>query len=66
MYLCSLDSNLSLLVIIYFQITEAPATELSAIAFEADWIRLVSEAGEDRALTVSVLLFKPIFIIYVL
>lgn len=38
---------------IYFQITEAPATELSAIAFEADWITLVSEAGEDRALTVS-------------
>ena len=48
--------NLKLLLIkhiLYFQVSEAPADELNAIAFESGWIRLLSEAGESRILTVS-------------
>ncbi|KAK3755973.1 hypothetical protein QZH41_016831, partial [Actinostola sp. cb2023] len=33
------------------RITEAPANELNAIAYESGWIRLLSEAGENRILT---------------
>ena len=48
--------NLKLLLIkhiLYFQVSGAPADELNAIAFESGWIRLLSEAGESRILTVS-------------